>query len=271
MRRALAVFLTAIFTLGRASAQDSPTSEPSVRMLQKIVPTVVSITTEGMGRAGGDARERLLDDLFGGGPQGRRTLGTGSGFFVSADGFVVTNEHVVRGATADGLTVTTQDGKSYPARLIKADTTRDLALLKVAGKETFSFIRLDDLSPNLLGQTVFAIGNPHALGTSVSRGILSARARTLPASRWGGKEEADLLQTDAAINPGNSGGPMVDLSGKLVAVSRLVYIGHDQERQAQGISFGVPGNVVRAKIEEFMREAGGPSKPPKPAGPIPGF
>ena len=270
MKRALGIFLIAILagrSVPKVIAQDSPTNEPSVRMLQKVIPTVVCITTEGSGKSGGSAKERFFDDLFGSDAQGRRTLGTGSGFFISADGYVVTNDHVVRGAMNDGVSVTTQDGKTFPARIIRTDATRDLALLKVEAKEAFAFIRLDDLSPNLLGQSVFAIGNPHGLGTSVSRGILSARARTL---RWRGKEEADLLQTDAAINPGNSGGPMVDLSGKLVAVSRLVFIG-DEERQAQGISFGVPGNVVRTKIEEFLHGAPGAPKPPKATGAIPGF
>jgi serine protease Do len=236
-------------------------------MLQKVIPAVVCITIEGDGGSGRTLGERIFDDLFGIDSQGRRVLGAGSGFFISADGFAVTNDHVVRRATKDGIIVTTQDGKTFPARLIRSDATRDLALLKVDAKESFTFIRLDDLSPNLLGQSVFAIGNPHALGTSVSRGILSARARTL---RLGGKEEADLLQTDAAINPGNSGGPMVDLAGRLVAVSRLVFVGND-DRQAQGISFGVPGNVVRAKIEEFLRGATGTAKPAKAAGVIPGF
>ena len=245
-------------------------NEPSVRMLQKVIPAVVSISTEGIVKSGRAAPDRLFDDLFGTGDGKRRALGTGSGFFVTADGFVVTNHHVIRGAAGDGITVTTQDGKTYAARLIQSDETRDLALLKMEAKEAFSFIRLDDLSPNLLGQTVFAIGNPHALGTSVSRGILSARARTLPPFRRGGKEAADLLQTDAALNPGNSGGPIVDLSGKLVAVSRLVYTG-DEERQAQGISFGVPGNIVRMKIEEFMRKAGDSSRSPKPAIVVPGL
>jgi serine protease Do len=265
MKRISAVLIAALLVgrgISTAVAQDSPTNESAVRMLQKVIPTVVCITIEGSGRTSENA---LLNDLFGG-AQGRRTLGGGSGFFISADGFVVTNDHVIRKASDDGISVTTQDGKTYPARLIQTDPVRDLALVKVAAKETFSFIRLDDLSPNLLGQSVFAIGNPHGLGMSVSRGILSARARTLP-----GKDVADLLQTDAAINPGNSGGPMVDLSGKLVGVSRLIWVGPDQ--QAQGLFFGVPGNVVRTKIEEFLRLAGNASKPSssKPVGAIPGF
>ena len=85
-----------------------------------------------------------------------------------------------------------------------------------------------------------------------------------------GEEFADLLQTDAAINPGNSGGPIVDLSGKLVAVSCMVYIGGDR-RQAQGINFGVPGNIVRTKIEEFMRTAGNSPRSPKLPAVIPGL
>ncbi|MEO6785113.1 MAG: trypsin-like peptidase domain-containing protein [Chthoniobacteraceae bacterium] len=252
-------------------AQDSPTSEPSVRMLQKVIPAVVCITTEDDGRRGRNATDGMSDALFGTDPQGRRTLGTGSGFFTSADGYVVTNEHVVREASKDGISVTTQDGTTFPARLIQADAKRDLALLKVVPKEPFTFIRLDDLSPNLLGQSVFAIGNPKNLGMSVTRGILSARARTI---RLGVEEIPDLVQTDVAINPGNSGGPIVDLSGKLVAVSCIGFFGGERQRTV-GLNFGVAGNVVRMKIEEFLRDAGGAPKPkPKPAlgpGGIPGL
>ena len=264
MKRALTVFLTAILSLCGASAQDSPMNEHSVRMLRNVIPAVVCITIEGTGRADRKTGDGLFDELFATGAQGRRTLGTGSGFFTSGDGYVVTNEHVVSDAAKDGITVTTHDGKTFSARLIKADAKRDLALLKVEAKEPFTFIRLDDLSPNFLGQSVFAIGNPKNLGMSVSRGILSARARNI---RFGTEEIPDLVQTDVAINPGNSGGPIVDLSGKLVAVSCMVFFGGERQRTV-GLNFGVAGNVVRMKIEEFMREAGGA---PKPLGKIPGL
>jgi serine protease Do len=271
MKRALTILLAAVAAPMCARAQDAPTNEPSVRMLQKVVPAVVRISIEGTGRRDKDSDDGLLDELFGS-PGGRRLLGVGSGFFTSADGFVVTNEHVVHEAARDGISVITQDGKTFSARLIRADAKRDLALLKIDPKEPLTFIRLDDLSPNLLGQTVFAIGNPKGLGMSVSRGILSARARTI---RMGGEEMPDLVQTDVAINPGNSGGPIVDLSGKLVAVSCMVYFGGERQR-AVGLNFGVAGNVVRAKIEEFMRAAGSASAgattaPAKTTPKIPGF
>jgi S1-C subfamily serine protease len=262
MKRALGALFTAILQWGfaiSATAQDSPTSEPSVRMIQKIVPAVVFITTESIMKSDRNGPDRLFEDLFGSPIGGRKAVGTGSGFFVTADGFVVTNQHVIEGATARGITVTTQDGKSFPARLVSDNKERDLALLKVEAKEALPFIRLDDLSPNLLGQSVFVLGNPHGLGMSVSRGILSARARTL---KMDGEEFPDLLQTDAAINPGNSGGPIVDLSGKLVAVSCMVVYGGER-RQAVGLNFGVAGNVVRAKVEEFMKKAGGAAAAPK--------
>jgi serine protease Do len=273
MKRALGALFTAILPWGfahTATAQDSPTGEPAVRMIQKIVPAVVFITTEGIRKSGKGSPDGLLDNLFGAPGGARKFVGTGSGFFVTADGFVVTNEHVIEGAMARGITVTTQDGKSYTARVIGDNKERDLALLKVEAKESFTFIPLDDLSPNLLGQSVFALGNPQGLGMSVSRGILSARARTV---RMNGEEYVDLLQTDAAINPGNSGGPIVDLAGKLVAVSCMVYFGLEQ-RQAVGLNFGVAGNVVRAKIAELMKKAGsagsGPNAPKNALG-VPGL
>jgi serine protease Do len=265
MNRAFATLAGAMLTwhcVSATKAQDSPAGEPSVRMLQKVIPAVVSITTEAVRKTGGNSPDRLFEDLFGGSGGGRRAVGTGSGFFVTADGYVVTNEHVTEGATKGGITVTTQDGKTYAARLISDNKERDLALLKIEAKEAFPFLRLDDLSPNLLGQSVFVIGNPQGLGTSVSRGILSARARTL---KMNGEEFPDLLQTDAAINPGNSGGPIVDLSGKLVAVSCMVYFGGER-RQAVGLNFGVAGNVVRTKIEEFMKKSGSAASGPKAPG-----
>lgn len=264
---ACAAAVVAWFLVSDSAAQDSPTSEPSVRMLQKVIPTVVCITTEAIRQNRKNTPDGLFEDFFGGPGGGRRSVGTGSGFFVTADGYVVTNEHVTEGATKGGITVTTQDGKTYAARLISDNKERDLALLKIEAKEPLPFIRLDDLSPNLLGQTVFAIGNPQGLGMSVSRGILSARARTL---RMDGEEFPDLLQTDAAINSGNSGGPIVDLAGKLVGVSCMVYFGDDR-RQAVGLNFGVAGNVVRAKIEEFMRKAGDTTKGTKAGAVVPGF
>jgi S1-C subfamily serine protease len=270
MKRALGALVVAILTghgVPTTTAQDSPASEPSVRMLQKVIPAVVSITTEAVVKAGRNSADRFFEDLFGAPGGGRKSVGTGSGFFVTADGYVVTNEHVTEGATKGGITVTTQDGKTYAARLISDNKQRDLALLKIDAKEPFPFLRLDDLSPNLLGQSVFVIGNPQGLGTSVSRGILSARARTL---RSDGEEFPDLLQTDAAINSGNSGGPIVDLSGKLVAVSCMVYFGRDR-RQAVGLNFGVAGNVVRAKVEEFMQKTGTAKKAPFAPGIVPGL
>ena len=121
MKRALGALFTAILPWGfalTATAQDSPTNEPSVRMIQKTVPAVVFITTEGTGKSGRGSPDRLLEDLFGGPGGARKSVSTGSGFFVTADGFVVTNRHVIEGASARGITVTTQDAKSYTARLI---------------------------------------------------------------------------------------------------------------------------------------------------------
>src|SRR5207237_823633 len=142
----------------------------------------------------------------------------GSGFLIDPAGYIITNEHVVQRAAEMKIHVTTSDGKTYDARYIAGDSERDLALIKIENKGQFSFISLNDLSPNLLGETVLVLGNPLGYGISVSRGILSANKRTIVMENL---EFKDLVQTDAAINPGNSGGPVIDLSGKLVGISSV--------------------------------------------------
>src|SRR5258706_11624786 len=145
-------------------------------------------------------------DQQGARPQRRQyTMGQGSGFFISADGYAVTNNHVVD--KAKHVDVTTDDGKTYTAKVIGTDARTDLALIKVEGRSDFPFVHLTDKSPRI-GDWVLAVGNPIGLGGTVTAGIVSARGRDIGAGPYD-----DFIQIDAAVNKGNSGGPTFDLDG----------------------------------------------------------
>jgi S1-C subfamily serine protease len=157
--------------------------------------------------------------------------------------------------------VTTPDGKSYTARYVAGSPEADLAFLKIDADKPLPYLNLGDLSPNLLGETVLVLGNPLGYGSSVARGILSAKNRSVTVEEV---EYHNLVQTDAAINPGNSGGPVVDLGGRLVGVSSVKMAFTPQGVPTQGLGFAIPGEVVRQRVDEFKKIASGKTAP-KPA------
>lgn len=205
-------------------------------------------------------------DLFFGVPQDQQTqqqeqmfekqkVGGGTGFFISDDGMIVTNRHVVVDPAAE-YTVITSDGTEYPAQILARDEFLDFAVLKVDG-ENFSAVDLGDSDNIKIGQTVVAIGN--SLGEfshSVSRGIISGMKRDIVAgSGFGDSEQLmGIIQTDAAINFGNSGGPLIDLEGKVIGINTAVAQG------AQSIGFAIPINQVMRLIED-VKEDGIISRP----------
>lgn len=173
-----------------------------------------------------------------------KKIGGGSGFFVSSDGLIVTNRHVVEDASAI-YTVFTNDGKKHAATVVARDPVLDIALLKIAGIN-YPFLPLGNSDSLLIGQTVIAIGN--ALGefkNTVSVGVISGLSRSITAGSPSGRAEFldHVIQTDAAINPGNSGGPLLDLSGRVMGVNVAVVQG------SQGIGFALPINSVKGAIE----------------------
>ena len=242
-------------------AQTDPATEPSVQAVAKAMPAVVNINTERIiQRTVRDPRDELFNQFFGGPMRRPRVLSQkvqslGSGFIVDASGYIVTNEHVVERAAELKISVTTNDGKTYTAKYIAGSQDADLAFLKIDTKEPLPFINLADLSPNLLGETVLVLGNPLGYGSSVARGILSAKNRTVA---LGEAEYKGLIQTDAAINPGNSGGPVVDLSGKLVGVSSVKMAYTPQGVPTQGLGFAIPGDIVRERVADFKKIAANP-------------
>ena len=245
---------------GRVFAQADPATEPSVLAVGKVLPAVVNINTERIVRRAYQQPGDIYFDQFSGWMMRpprelrQKVQSLGSGFLVDPAGYIVTNEHVVQRAADLKIQVTLADGNTYSARYIAGDPSADLAFIKIEGKTPFPFINLNDLSPNLLGQTTLALGNPMGYGLSVSRGILSATNRTVTMEE---SEFKNLIQTDAAINPGNSGGPIIDLSGKLIGVSSVKMAFTPQGVPTQGLGFAIPAATVRERVTEFMRIARG--------------
>jgi S1-C subfamily serine protease len=196
------------------------------------------------------------------GVRNRTAQSIGSGLIISADGFVLTNAHVVALAEKEKeVNVTLSSGSKYRAQIITADEDADLALLKIEDQSTqYPYFDLTYVSPNLLGETVVALGSPAGYQNSVSHGILSALHRSFTVNDDSGNEHVykDLIQTDAAINPGNSGGPLVDLNGGLVGINSAKLSG----TAIENIGFAIPSDIVIPWVNEAMAEAKGLKPPP---------
>jgi len=178
----------------------------------------------------------------------KKEVGGGSGFFVSSDGLLVTNRHVVSDKDAE-YTVLTNDGEKYNAKVLARDSTFDIAVLKVKGKD-FSHLEFGNSDLLKPGQTVIAIGNALAeFHNSVSVGVVSGLSRSIVAGDLSGHSELleGVIQTDAAINPGNSGGPLLDISGKVIGVNVAV------QRGAENIGFALPSNTVKSIIDSVEK------------------
>jgi serine protease Do len=236
--------------------QADPAAEPAVLAVAKVLPAVVNINTERVVRRSvRDPIDEFYSQFFGnyhGQPREiRQTLQSlGSGFIVDPTGYIVTNQHVVERAADLKIQVTTNDGKIYSAHYITGDDKKDLAFIKIDAKGPFPFINLDNISPNLLGETVIVVGNAVGYGSSISRGVLSATKRNIAIDNV---EYKDLVQTDAAINPGNSGGPVIDISGRLVGISSAKMAFTPQGVPTQGLGFAIPADVVRESVTEFKK------------------
>jgi serine protease Do len=244
--------------------QADPASEPAVLAVAKVLPAVVNINTERVvKRTVRDPAEDFYAQFFGYNRvrprEVRQTLQSlGSGFIIDPAGYIVTNQHVVERAADLKIHVTTNDGKTYNAHYITGDDKTDLAFIKIDAETAFPSISLDNISPNLLGQTVIVVGNAVGYGSSISRGVLSATKRDINVDET---EYKGLLQTDAAINPGNSGGPVIDLSGRLVGISSAKMAFTPQGVPTQGMGFAIPAEVVRESVERFKKVAQKQAKP----------
>jgi serine protease Do len=175
-------------------------------------------------------------------PGGRRGVvtGQGSGFFISADGYAVTNNHVVN--NADSVQVTSDDGKTYTAKVIGTDPRTDIALIKVDGRGDFPYVSFAERPPRI-GDWVLAVGNPFGLGGTVTAGIVSANGRDIGAGPYD-----DFIQIDAPVNRGNSGGPTFDVNGHVIGVNTAIF---SPSGGNVGIAFAIPAQTVRSVVTQL--------------------
>ena len=232
-----------------------------IDVVKKASPAVVSIIiSKDIPNYSSDNFNDFFSQFFGGGPSGnandngsqsdqggttKQEVGGGSGFFITADGLILTNRHVVSDTQAD-YTVLTNDGKKYPAKVLARDPARDVAVIKIEGND-FPTLTLGDSDSLQIGQTTIAIGNTLGEFTnSVSRGIVSGLKRNLEAGSGLGSSErlTDVIQTDAAINSGNSGGPLLDIQGNVIGINVAMAQG------AQNVGFALPINQAVRLVEQ---------------------
>ncbi|MBK5214997.1 MAG: trypsin-like peptidase domain-containing protein [Flavobacteriaceae bacterium] len=183
-------------------------------------------------------------EYFQGGGQPRAMIGSGSGVIISPDGYIVTNNHVI--ANASDLEVTLNNNKTYAAKLIGTDPTTDIALIKIDGDADFPFIPFGDSNNVKIGEWVLAVGNPFNLTSTVTAGIISAKARDL--DQFDGNPQS-FLQTDAAVNRGNSGGALVNTRGELIGINTAIT---SETGSYVGYSFAIPSNNARKVIEDIL-------------------
>ena len=253
----------AAFLASPAYAQNAQRPVGFADIVEKVKPSVISVRVKVdggprmTGFEGGDSpfppgspMERFFR-RFGspdgdGGPQQRSprgrnfSMGQGSGFFISADGYAVTNNHVVD--KAESVEVTTDDGKTYTAKVIGTDPKTDIALIKVEGRSDFPFVPLAEKQPRI-GDWVLAVGNPFGLGGTVTAGIVSARGRDIGAGPYD-----DFIQIDAPVNKGNSGGPTFDVEGNVIGVNTAIY---SPSGGSVGIAFAIPSDTVKTVVTQL--------------------
>lgn len=177
-----------------------------------------------------------------GGQQSQEQVGTGSGVIISEDGYIVTNNHVVKNASE--IEITLNNKKSYSAKLIGTDSKMDIALLKITTDEKLSYTVFANSDSVKIGEWVLAVGNPYNLTSTVTAGIVSAKARNLDTSGI-----QSFIQTDAAVNPGNSGGALVNTRGELIGINTMI---SSPTGSYTGYSFAIPSNIARKIIEDIM-------------------
>jgi len=245
----LTFFLTVatILSLSFSEAFSHGSSKSISSTVKRLTPSVVNISTTNVIKASPFASpyqdeyfkkffEKFFSDQM---PEREfRNRGLGSGFIISSDGYIITNNHVVR--KAEEIEVILEGGKKYTASIVGTDPATDLALLKIDAEETLPAVEMGDSSALKIGDEVFAIGNPFGLGHTVTAGIVSAKGRALGIGRYD-----NFIQTDAAINPGNSGGPLFDYEGKVVGVNTAVMA------RGQGLGFAIPINMAEFIVENL--------------------
>jgi serine protease Do len=246
MRALLLVLL--VFTLAAPALAQRLPREGFADLAERLTPAVVNIATtqrvEGVDELPrfppGSPMERFNEGL---GDGGARTTSLGSGFVVSADGVVVTNNHVIE--AADAIEVILQNGQRFEAVVVGRDPATDIAVLRVQPRQPLSFVRFGNSDQARVGDIVLAIGNPFGLGGSLSVGVVSARNRGIGAGRYD-----DFIQTDAAINRGNSGGPLFSTNGEVIGVNTAIV---SPTGSSVGVGFATPTSIVAPVVDQILR------------------
>jgi Do/DeqQ family serine protease len=267
MKQTIRLFLVALFagaiTLGGYKFfEKKETISFAPQQTSNYIPTNFSSTAVGMNTDFTEAADKTVHavvhvknttvsrqptnimEYFQGGGQPRAMVGSGSGVIISPDGYIVTNNHVI--ANASNLEVTLNNNKTYTAKLIGTDPNTDIALIKVDGDDNFPFIPFGDSNNVKIGEWVLAVGNPFNLTSTVTAGIISAKARDL--NQFDGNPQS-FIQTDAAVNRGNSGGALVNTRGELIGINTAIT---SETGSYVGYSFAVPSNNARKVIEDIL-------------------
>jgi serine protease Do len=247
MRRLLSA-IAVLALAAPALAQSRLPAEGFADLNERLSPAVVNIATsqrvegvEDLPRfPPGSPMERLNEGLG----EGRAQITSlGSGFIVSADGVVITNNHVIE--SADAIEVILQSGRRYEAAVVGRDPATDIAVLRVQAGVALPYVDMGDSDTARVGDIVLAIGNPFGLGGSLSVGVVSARNRNIDAGRYD-----DFIQTDAAINRGNSGGPLFNTAGEVIGVNTAIV---SPTGASVGVGFATPTSIVRPVVEQLLR------------------
>src|SRR5688572_4039695 len=216
---------------------------PIVVVAHNVLPSVVNIQTEAT------MQRRNVDPFFdpfgffGNRERSYTSQSLGSGFVWSSDGIIVTNNHVIEGASR--ITVNLQDGSQLSAKLIGVDPDSDLAVLRVESKKLVA-APIGASSDLMIGESVVAVGNPFGLSGTVTTGVVSALGRSVP-SQEQGRTYTDFIQTDASINRGNSGGPLLNIEGRVIGINVALY------QNAQGIGLAIPVDRAKEVIQDLLR------------------
>ena len=231
-----------VLALSLVSGDLASRRSPVVQVVDQVSPAVVYVGTVQVVERTFRSRS-LFDDLFYGPSEERRAVeGLGSGVIVDPSGIVITNDHVIRGASE--VHVVLADGRQLDAEVIGADADADLAVLRIQGKGPFPTAKLGTSSDLMIGETAIAIGSPLGLKKTVTVGVVSALGRTI---RNEGRTFNDFIQTDASINPGNSGGPLLNIDGEIIGINTAIIA------SAQNIGFAIPADKVRRIVTELTQ------------------
>ncbi|MCP4721816.1 MAG: trypsin-like serine protease, partial [Desulfobacteraceae bacterium] len=251
----LAITIISLFVLPATAAENQPTQMVPIsfsQLAEHAKTGVVNIQTvktiQGGGRVfqhffgspfGGnkDGMEKFFSPFFNQQPQSRKEKSLGSGFIITKDGYIVTNNHVIQ--DADQIKVILHDDKEYDADIIGTDPMTDLALIKIDAKK-LAPLKFGSSSNAKVGSWVVAIGSPFGLEQTVTAGIISAKGRIIGSGPYD-----DFIQTDASINPGNSGGPLLNLKGEVIGINTAII------KSGQGIGFAIPSDMARGIIDQL--------------------